>query len=189
MRRHDYTKASLMVSLACMTIFGAYVVSANPQASAIRSPDVERSRIVDESVVTFQCVVSVPGLTGTQYDLSQLVRDQSEIVSVLKQEVMGMKPGEEKTIELTPEEGFGMYDHGKKITVQKTHLPAGVQEGSIVQNAYGDFATVVDIFDASAVLDYNHPLAGKPLVVWLRILTVEPLQSSMHNEDSLLGAL
>ena len=108
---------------------------------------------------------------------------------MLKQEVIGMKLGEEKTIELTPEEGFGTYNNGKKITVQKTHLPAGVQEGSIVQNAYGDFATVVEIFNTSAVLDYNHPLAGKPLVVWLRILTVEPPQSSMHNEDSPLGAL
>jgi FKBP-type peptidyl-prolyl cis-trans isomerase 2 len=32
---------------------------------------------------------------------------------------------------------------------------------------------VAEVSDTSAVLDYNHPLAGKPLIVQLKILKVE----------------
>ena len=38
---------------------------------------------------------------------------------------------------------------------------------------WADFATVAEVSDTTAVLDYNHPLAGKPLVVQLKILKVE----------------
>ena len=55
----------------------------------------------------------------------------------------------------------------------KTLLPPGVKEGDVVQNDLGDFATVAEVSDTTAVLDYNHPLAGKPLVVQLKILKVE----------------
>jgi len=37
----------------------------------------------------------------------------------------------------------------------------------------GELATVAEVADTTAVLDYNHPLAGKPLVVQLKILKVE----------------
>jgi FKBP-type peptidyl-prolyl cis-trans isomerase 2 len=36
----------------------------------------------------------------------------------------------------------------------------------------GVFATVAAVSDATAVLDYNHPLAGKALLVELRIVKV-----------------
>jgi FKBP-type peptidyl-prolyl cis-trans isomerase 2 len=42
-----------------------------------------------------------------------------------------------------------------------------------VQNDLGHFATVAEVSDIMAVLDYNHPLAGKPLVVQVKILKVE----------------
>jgi len=42
-----------------------------------------------------------------------------------------------------------------------------------VRNDAGELATVEAVGDFMAVLDYNHPLAGKPLVVQLKILKVE----------------
>ena len=42
-----------------------------------------------------------------------------------------------------------------------------------MQNDLGSFATVAEVGDMTAVLDYNHPLAGKPLIVELKILKVE----------------
>jgi FKBP-type peptidyl-prolyl cis-trans isomerase 2 len=59
------------------------------------------------------------------------------------------------------------------MSVPKTLLPPGVKEGDVVQNDLGHFATVAEISDRMAVLDYNHPLAGKPLVVQVKILKVE----------------
>jgi FKBP-type peptidyl-prolyl cis-trans isomerase 2 len=59
------------------------------------------------------------------------------------------------------------------MNIPKTLLPFGTKEGDIVKNDVGDLATVAEVSDTSAVLDYNHPLAGKPLIVQLKILKVE----------------
>ena len=175
MRRHDRTRASLIVSLACMTLLGGYDVGAEPpQASSSRSPEAESSRIIDGSKVTLQYVASVPGSTGIDYgNVSEFIQGQHEIFPALEREVVGMKPGEEKKVELTPAEGFGPHDDGKKMNIPKTLLPFGTKAGDILRNNAGELATVAEVADTTAVLDYNHPLAGKPLVVQLKILKVE----------------
>jgi len=175
MRRHDLTRASLMVSLACMALLGKCGVGPDPlQASSSPSPEAESSRIVEGSKVTLQYVATVPGSTGIDYgNVSEFIQGRHEIFPALEQEVIGMKPGEEKKVELSPEEGFGTHDDEKKMNIPKTMLPPGAKEGDIVQNDQGDFATVAEVSDTTAVLDYNHPLAGKPLVVQLKILKVE----------------
>jgi len=175
MRRHDRTRASLIVSLACMTLLGGYDVGAEPlQASSSRSPEAESTRIVDGSKVTLQYVASVPGSTGIDYgNVSEFIQGRHEIFPALEREVVGMKPGEEKKVELTPAEGFGPHDDGKKMNIPKTLLPFGTKAGDILRNNAGELATVAEVADTTAVLDYNHPLAGKPLVVQLKILKVE----------------
>lgn len=174
MRQLDLTKASLIVSLACMMLFVGYVVGVkSPQASS-HSLEAESSRVVEGSFVTFQYVATVPASAGIDYaNVSEFIRGRHEIVSALEEEVVGMKPGEEKKVVLSPEEGFGTYDAEKKIIVEKTLLPPGAKEGVIVQNALGDFATVAEVLDTTVVLDYNHPLAGNPVLVQLKILEVE----------------
>jgi FKBP-type peptidyl-prolyl cis-trans isomerase 2 len=158
-----------------MTLLGGYDVGAEPlQASSSHSPEAESSRIIDGSKVTLQYVASVPGSTGIDYgNVSEFIQGRHEIFPALEREVVGMKPGEEKTVELTPAEGFGPHDDGKKVNVPKTELPPGVKEGDVLQNDLGHFATVAEVADTTAVLDYNHPFAGKPLVVQLKILKVE----------------
>jgi FKBP-type peptidyl-prolyl cis-trans isomerase 2 len=175
MRRHDRTRASLLGSLACMTLLGGYGVGAEPlQGNSSRSQEAESVRIVEGSKVTLQYVATVPGSTGIDYgNISEFIQGRHEIFPALEQEVVGMKPGDEKQVELSPAEGFGTHDEGKKMSVPKTLLPPGVREGDVVQNDLGHFATVAEISDRMAVLDYNHPLAGKPLVVQVKILKVE----------------
>ena len=175
MRRHDRTRASLIVSLACMTLLGGYDVGAEPlQARSSRSPEAESSRIIDGSKVTLQYVASVPGSTGIDYgNVSEFIQGRHEIFPALEQQVVGMKPGEEKQVELTPAEGFGPHDDGKKMNIPKTLLPFGTKAGDVLRNNVGELATVAEVADTKAVLDYNHPLAGKPLVVQLKILKVE----------------
>src|SRR6266513_1792176 len=133
MRRHDRTRTSLMISLACMTLLGGYGVGAEPlQAHSSRSQEAESLRIVEGSKVTLQYVATVPGSTGIDYgNISEFIQGRHEI------------------------------------------FPALEKEGDVVQNELGHFATVAEVSDGMAVLDYNHPLAGKPLVVQVKILKVE----------------
>lgn len=175
MRRCDLTRASLMVSLACLAFLGTYCVGVEPlQARSSPSPEVESARIVEGSKVTLQYVATVPGSTGIDYgNISEFIQGRHEIFPALEQEVVGMKPGEEKKVELSPEEAFGPHDDGKKMNIPKKLLPFGAKEGDVLQNDLGGFATVAEVADTTVVLDYNHPLAGKPLVVQLKILKVE----------------
>jgi FKBP-type peptidyl-prolyl cis-trans isomerase 2 len=175
MRRHGVTRSSLMVSLACMAFLGACGVGTESlQPSASRSQETENSQIMDGSKVTLQYVATVRGSSGVDYgNISEFIQGRHEIFPALEQQVIGMKPGEEKKVELSPEEGFGPHDDGKTLNVPKKLLPFGAQAGDILRNDLGELATVAEVSDTTAVLDYNHPLAGKPLVVKLKILKVE----------------
>ena len=74
---------------------------------------------------------------------------------------------------MSPEESFGSRDDRKKLNVPKTLLPLGAKEGDILRNDLGQLATVEEVSETMAMLDYNHPLAGKPVVVLVKILKVE----------------
>jgi len=164
-----------MVGLACTALLGEYGIEAKtPQLNSSQSQAADNPQIVDGSKVTLQYVATVPGSAGIDYgNISEFVQGRHEIFPALEREVVGMKPGEEKSVRLSPEEGFGAHDDGKKMNVPKTILPFGAKEGDILRNDVGELATVAEVSDTTAVLDYNHPLAGKPLVVQVKILKVE----------------
>ena len=131
-------------------------------------------QIVEGSKVTLQYVASAPGPTGTDYgNVSEFIQGRHEIFPAVEREVIGMKPGEEKKVELSPGESFGLHDDSKKLTIPKTLLPFGAKAGDVLRNDAGELATVEWVGDLIAVLDYNHPLAGKPVVVQIKILKVE----------------
>jgi len=176
MRIPNQPKAtSLVVILTCSALSVAQSLSAAYRPSAtFSSPGTESPRIVEGSKVTLQYQVTVPDLNGIDYDdVSEFVQGRHEIFRALEREVAGMRPGEEKKVELTAEEGFGPRDERKKMNIPRTELPADAKTGDVVQNEAGSFATVAAVSGSTAVLDYNHPLAGKPLVVQLRIVKVE----------------
>jgi len=140
-------------------------------APAVPPSKVVGPQIVEGSKVTLLYVISVPGYIDG--DVSEFIQGEHEIFPALEQVIVGMKPQEEKKVELSPAEGFGFHDDKKKMTVPKTLLPPEAREGDVFQNPKGDLATVEHVTDTMAVLDYNHPLAGKPLNVRLKVLKVE----------------
>jgi len=165
----------IVLSLACMVLLGKYSLGAQtPQIADSRLQMVDSSHIVEGSKVTLQYVARVPGSTGIDYsNISEFIQGRHEIFPALEREVVGMRPGEGKSVRLSPEEGFGPHDDEKKLNIPKTLLPLGAKKGDILQNDVGELATVADLSDTNALLDYNHPLAGKPLVVEVKILKVE----------------
>jgi FKBP-type peptidyl-prolyl cis-trans isomerase 2 len=132
------------------------------------------AQIVDGSSVTVLYHITSPGEAAFEVkDVSQFVQGKHQLLPALEREVTGMKAGEEKKVELSAEEGFGPYDVKKQKTVPKSDLPAGTKEGDVLKDHAWQPATVTQLSDSSAVMDYNHPLAGKALVVNLKILRVE----------------
>ena len=134
----------------------------------------EPPRIIDGSNVTFFYQITVPGECEFEVrELGQFVQGRHQLPPALERVVTGMKTGDQKKVELSAEEGFGPYDAKKRKTVPKSELPAWTQEGDVLLDRAGQEATVTQLSDRSAVMDYNHPLAGKPVVVKIKILRVD----------------
>ena len=167
--------ASTVISLACVmsiSVFGAEYSYSDP-------PETASPQIVDGSKVTVQYVFIAPGPAEmdsgivSERTVSEFIQGRHQILPAVEQEVGGMKRGEEKKVELGPGEVFGPHDDRKKVNVPKSVLPFGAKEGDVLENDNGELATVAEVSETRAVLDYNHPLAGKAVVVQLKILNVE----------------
>jgi len=134
----------------------------------------ESPRIVDGSNVTALYKITGPGECGPEIRvLGKFVQGQHQLLPAFERAVTGMKTGDEIKVELSAEEGFGPYDAKKRKTVSISELPTWTQEGDVLQDRAGQQATVTQLSDSSAVMDYNHPLAGKPLRMKIRILRVD----------------
>lgn len=101
-----------------------------------------------------------------------------QIIPGLENALTGKKAGDSLKVTVSPEEGYGPVNQEAIIEVQTENLPAdarkvGMQvqgqtpEGQMVQ------AQVVEMRENTAILDFNHPLAGKTLHFDVRIVGVQ----------------
>jgi peptidylprolyl isomerase len=81
---------------------------------------------------------------------------------------------EKKRVDLDVEQAFGPYDEKKKVTIRREELPPHLKAGAVSKTRDGIPFIVLDLSDTSAVVDFNHPLAGKHVVFDIKIVTVEP---------------
>jgi len=91
----------------------------------------------------------------------------------------GQEAGFSTTLVLEPQDAFGDDDPSLLHLVPLARLGADVDIGMRVegvpgQPADGRIYTVVDLADDVAVLDGNHPLAGRALIFDIEVLGVEP---------------
>ena len=144
------------------------------QQSLAAGKTARSSQITDGSNVTFFFQITVPGERGFEVrDIGKFVQGEHQLLPSLERVVTGMKTGDEKKVELSADEAFGPYDVSKKKTVPREELPAETKEGDVLADHSGKQATVTQLSDTAAVMDYNHPLAGKPLIVKIKILRVD----------------
>ncbi|MFY9398637.1 MAG: peptidylprolyl isomerase [Desulfomonilia bacterium] len=102
----------------------------------------------------------------------------NEVVSGFEAAVLGMYPGEKKTVKVSPEAGFGAYDEDLVFKINKDDLPEGVspQVGMdfemVDEEGKGLSATVIDVLSDSVIVDANAPLAGKSVVYEIELLEI-----------------
>ncbi len=93
-----------------------------------------------------------------------------KIMPGLEQGVVGMEIGEEKTIDIPPELGYGPADEEKIIKVYRRYFPRnyppaiGLQLEYTTPNGQPLNVVVSDVEDDWVTLDGNHALAGKTLI-------------------------
>ncbi|MES4784807.1 MAG: hypothetical protein C4294_02135 [Nitrospiraceae bacterium] len=106
-------------------------------------------------------------------NVSEYVHGKDQVLPKLKAALTGMKTGERKRIDLQPDEAFGPYDEQKMMRVRRDESPPTARTGSVYQTPHGEPFTVVALSESTAVIDFNHPLAGKHLVLDVEVLRVE----------------
>lgn len=162
----------ILVSAICVTLLlGQWSVANVVQAF----PTLANNEVVEDGakVTVWFKITPSDNPTTTYSDMVRFVQGQHMIPPAIEERMAGMHPGEVKTFPLSAEEGFGPYDETKLQTIRPSDLPREAREGDTVEDGTGKTARIIRILPEKAVLDFNHPLAGTPLMVTLQIVTIE----------------
>jgi FKBP-type peptidyl-prolyl cis-trans isomerase 2 len=137
--------------------------------------DMDRNPSVAEGAIVFmEYTITIPESDLTiPHNLTLFEQGHQDLLPNIEQALTGMKKGEEKRIDLSSDEAFGPYDESKRVKVSKDHLPADAQPGMIFVTEEGIPFVVIDLIGPMAELDFNHPLAGRHVLIDVRILHVE----------------
>lgn len=113
-------------------------------------------------------------------DPLEVIIGDGALVYGLEVALYGMRPGQKQSITLTPEQAYGTHDPVAVGWLPRDQFPADMQlePGALVGfvGAEGEeVAALVIAVDAERVqIDFNHPLAGKPIIFESEIISVEP---------------
>jgi peptidylprolyl isomerase len=155
---------SITAFLGYNQVVGTFPLLANSTDEAVR----------DGTKVTVQLhITPQDNPTKTYKETEEFIQGRHTIPPELEQRMAGMHQGESITFPLSAEEGFGPYDETKIQMVPTEDLPVEAREGDTVSDDLGRIARIIRILPEEAILDLNHPLAGKPLIVTLHIVTIE----------------
>jgi peptidylprolyl isomerase len=108
----------------------------------------------------------------------ELTIGAGEIFPQVDEALVGMAPGEKKTLHIAAADAFGEYDQEKVFTVPRSDAPADldpqVGDELVLVNEDDEElgVAVVEVNDDSITFDANHPLAGEDLTYELELLEI-----------------
>lgn len=116
-----------------------------------------------------------------------------QIIPGLEKQLVGMKAGDNKHIEVSPEEGYGPVDPQRKQEVEKTKVPEDARKvGAKLTGQTPDgrpvFAQVTEVKENTLILDLNHPLAGKKLFFDVKMLKIEDAPKKVEKLEGVSDA-
>jgi len=136
-------------------------------------------KIEKDTVVTLRYKVAEP--TGKLIEESRtpmvyLHGGYDNTLPKIEAALEGKEPGHEVTLQLAPEDAFGVRDESLKRTISKKDFPPGVKVGGQLEGTTDDGRPhvfhVMKIKGDQVLLDGNHPLAGKELRFQLKVTGV-----------------
>ncbi len=120
---------------------------------------------------------------GTVFDSSenhgpiQFIVGKGMVISGFEDAVVGMKPGDSKTIEISSENAYGPHRDELVLEIPKDKLPEGLEPeiGQRIQFSKDDQTFELQVMamgEANVTFDGNHPLAGKDLIFEIELLEI-----------------
>lgn len=170
----------LLVLLSLALALAAPRVGLTQPSNAPAGPAIEKGSVVRiEYTVTDEAGRLLDTNKGGQS--LQFTQGQQEMIPGVERHLLGMHPGEEKKVVVTPEEGYGAVDPAAQTEVPRDVIPPGAQEVGkrlLARSRSGQprLVMVKEVREQTVVLDLNHPLAGKTLHFDVKVLGVDPPQ-------------
>ena len=99
----------------------------------------------------------------------------------------GLQTGDRQTLTLSPEQGFGLRDEDNIHMMPVSDFPHDLKPDSGLvfefETPGGEdiLGTVLAIKSDSAEVDFNHPLAGQPLVFTVEILDINNAHAKIND--------
>ena len=131
---------------------------------------------------------------GTVFDSSidrepeQFTIGVGQVIPGLEQAVVGMNPGESKTVNIPSDKAYGPYHNEMAQVIARSQFPKHfkpeVGEKLQGRKANGQTITlmVTGVSESSVTLDANHPLAGKNLTVDIQLIDVSKMRLMTYSE-------
>lgn len=141
----------------------------------------EEAAIRNGSKVAFDYVLTVEDkvVDSTQAKGPfEYTQGEGNLITGLTKQLEGMKKGDEKIVEVKPEEAYGNPDPAGIREIPLSSMPADIKpEVGIIlqmQDESGQTfpAKITEIKKDSIMIDLNHPLAGKTLTFKVKIVSV-----------------
>ena len=113
---------------------------------------------------------------GTVFDSSlsreplQFTLGQGQMIVGFEQAIVGMSPGESRTVDIPAAQAYGPYLREAVRQIDRCDLPTDLEPkvGQQLQGQHQDgrilMATVTHVSETTVTLDGNHPLAGEDLI-------------------------
>jgi peptidylprolyl isomerase len=117
---------------------------------------------------------------------------QREVIKGFDEAVEGMIAGEEKTVTIEAEKGYGKSKEELIQKVERSQMPEGLdyRVGNQIEITKQDgslfYVMVTEVTDTDVSLDANHPLAGKRLIFDLRMEEVIPAEEQNKGMEGMM---
>lgn len=150
---------------------------------------------MSSQVISFKCILKNKAgqLISSTYNREVLTIDDVQptgVLSGLNKNLQNLTKGEKRTINVTAEEAYGLYDPKKVILFPIKKLPKTVQKGEMIhivsKNGTRNSYRVIEFHSDFVSLDGNHPLAGQDLIFEIEALdareaTREEIEASLNS--------
>jgi peptidylprolyl isomerase len=128
--------------------------------------------------------------TGVLFDTSegsdplQFELGSGCLISGFEEAVVGMSPGESKTVIIPPEKAYGRYREDRVIKIDKKDLPEDIvpAEGMTLEVSASNGVMVpvqiTEIEGSTVTLDANHPLSEQTLTFEIKLVEIVKSQEA-----------
>ncbi|MDD4163506.1 MAG: peptidylprolyl isomerase [Methanothrix sp.] len=128
--------------------------------------------------------------TGVLFDTSegsdplQFELGSGRLISGFEEAVVGMSPGESKTVNIPPEKGYGIYREDRVFKIDKKDLPEDIvpAEGMTLEvcdsNGVMVPVQITEIEGNTITLDANHPLCELTLIFDIKLVEIVKSQDA-----------